>query len=86
MSDHYRIALMSAFIGNGGKTGSITFTDAAMKQLNEYGVDVYTFSDADIELLKSNSCPFFSHRLLRTNQCNVIWFNYCICRKQMMFC
>lgn len=57
MSTHYKIAIISAYIGNGGKTGSLSFTDSAMKQLNEYGVDIYSFSNADLTILKSMSHP-----------------------------
>lgn len=52
-----KIAIISAFIGNGGKTGSISFTDAAKKQLEEYGVDVYNYTDSDISKLVDISEP-----------------------------
>lgn len=67
MSEHYKIAIISAYIGNGGKTGSISFSDAAMKQINEYGADIYTFCDADLDLLKSSSIPTYKIKVTAEN-------------------
>lgn len=48
----YKIAIITAFIGNGGKTGELKFTPEAQAQLDTYGVDIYRFNDDNIGLLK----------------------------------
>ena len=50
-----KIAIISALIGNGGKSGALAFTDEAQRQFDQYGIDIYSFSDKDLNLLK----PFF---------------------------
>lgn len=69
MSEHYnyKIAIISAFIGNGGNTGSICFTDAARRQLDGYGVDIYMFTDKDIDLLRKESNPKCDVRIIGEN-------------------
>lgn len=54
-----KIAIISALIGNGGESGVLAFTDEAQRQVENYGMDVYSFSDKDLDLLK----PFFEPTL-----------------------
>lgn len=51
----YKIAILTAYIGNGGDS-ELSFTMDAMQDLNKYGVDIYFFNNNNVEKLK----PFFN--------------------------
>lgn len=53
----YKIAIITAFIGDGGATGELTFTADSQAQLDAYGFDIYRFSNDDLELLKTYLKP-----------------------------
>lgn len=53
----YRIAIITALIGNGGESGELTFTTEVQAQLDAYGVDVYRFNDDNIESLTPHFKP-----------------------------
>lgn len=55
-----KIAILTAFIGNGGQSGELCINAAAKTQLEDYGVDVYRFNNDNIELLKPYIEPLFS--------------------------
>ena len=52
-----KIAIISAFIGNGGQTGALSFTEAAQRDFEKYGIDVYSFTDKDLNLLELHVEP-----------------------------
>ena len=55
-SERYKIALISAFIGNGGgRNTEISLTPECEKELQAYEVDVFRFNDENVDLLK----PYF---------------------------
>ncbi len=47
---NYKIALLSAFIGNPGKN-ELKMTEGCRKKLEDYGVDVFLFNNTNIDLL-----------------------------------
>lgn len=55
----YRIAIISAFIGNGGTSGELKITAEAQAELEAYGVDVYCFNNDNVDLLK----PYFEPKI-----------------------
>ncbi|MGK0376618.1 MAG: hypothetical protein ACJA1Z_000416 [Patiriisocius sp.] len=66
----YKIAIITAFIGNGGKTGELGITDEAQTQFDEYGVDLYRFNNENIDLLK----PFYESQCSKEDIINLnIW-------------
>lgn len=52
----YKIALMTAHIGNADKP-ELTITPKCKKELDAYGVDIYRFNNANIDLLKPHFTP-----------------------------
>jgi len=48
----YKIALISAYIGTPGNS-ELTITPACQKEFDEYGVDIYKYTDKDLNLLAS---------------------------------
>ncbi len=53
---NYKIALLSAFIGNPGKN-ELKMTEGCRKRLEEYGVDVFLFNKSHLDLLESIILP-----------------------------
>lgn len=53
---NYRIALLSAFIGNPGKN-ELKITERCRQRLNDYGVDVYLFNNTNVGLLEPFVAP-----------------------------
>lgn len=52
MKKKYKIALLSAYIGNGGDSGKLSITLDAMQELQEYDVDIYFFTNDDLHILQ----------------------------------
>jgi len=46
-----KIAIISAYIGNGGDSGCISFTSQAKEEMAAYGVDIYSYRDTDLDSL-----------------------------------
>lgn len=51
MEANCKIAIVTAFLGNGGSSGPLSFSADAQKELSEAGVDVFSFTDADLDLI-----------------------------------
>lgn len=47
----YKIAIMTAFIGNAGDTGELKITPEAQAEFDRYGVDVYRFNNDNLDFL-----------------------------------
>lgn len=52
-----KIALITASIGNAGKTGELKITSEAQAEFDEYGIDVYRFNNANLDLLLPHVKP-----------------------------
>lgn len=52
MEKKYRIAIMTAFIGNGGNSGELAITPEAQVEFDDYGVDVYRFNNDNVDQLQ----------------------------------
>lgn len=68
-SEKIKIAIISAYIGNGGTSGDLKFTPQAKAELADYGVDVYYFNDKNIDVLN----PFFEPTISRDEVVNESW-------------
>ena len=66
---NYKIALLSAFIGNPGKN-ELKITDGCRKRLEDYGVDVFLFNNTNIDLLMPfiQPAPESKPPILKTNR------------------
>lgn len=80
IKNRFKIAIMSAYIGNGGTSGCLSFTPEAKEELNAYDVDIYSFTDENLEAL----IPYFQPTLDRKNVVNETLsdkIRYCIYKK-----
>ena len=55
-----KIAIVTAFLGNGGNSGALRFTAEAMYQIEQFGIDVYSFCDKDKSLIEPFLQPSFN--------------------------
>ena len=56
----YKIAIMTAFIGNAGNTGELKVLPEAQAEFDRYGVDVYRFNNDNLEQLLPHVKPTLS--------------------------
>lgn len=53
----YKIAIMTAFIGNAGNTGELKITPEAQAEFDNYGIDVYRFNNDNLDQLLPHVKP-----------------------------
>lgn len=53
----YRIAIITAYIGNGGNTGELTISTEAQAELECYGIDIFRFSDNNLQEIEKLYIP-----------------------------
>ena len=51
MEKKYRIAIVTAFIGNAGNTGELKIAPEAQAEFDRYGIDVYRFNNDNLDVL-----------------------------------
>lgn len=57
MEKKYRIAIITAFIGNAGNTGELKIDPEAQSEFDRYGVDVYKFNNENLDVLLPHVRP-----------------------------
>lgn len=70
--ENYRIALLSAFIGNPGKN-ELKITEGCRQRLNDFGVDVYLFNNTNEDLLEPFVVPGTIPAEVLVNKRNRSW-------------
>lgn len=67
----YKIAIMTAFIGNAGNTGELKITPEAQTEFDNYGVDLYRFNNDNLDQLLPYVRPTLSEEeVLRMSSCD----------------
>ena len=88
VANKYKIAIVTAHIGDGGGTGSLSISDEARMEMLEYGVDLYSFTTDQLSELQQYYNPRFDYEdIIHSNMFDKIikWYYRKIKYKQLVY-
>lgn len=88
VANKYKIAIVTAHIGDSGGTGSLSISDEARMEMLEYGVDLYSFTTDQLSELQQYYNPRFDYEdIIHSNMFDKIikWYYRKIKYKQLVY-